>query len=196
MTSLVQRFGRAARDPAIHGICILMAPPITSTYSDDNLRKYLTAKKETCRWTIIDNLFGNEAHTRNNCCDNCYPAPRPEISLPAILHYDPGLGKNPRAKRRSPQQKDMALQKLLVWRKETYEKWVTTQLLMTHAETWFMPQSVANTLAQKFSQATTAQMVKQIANNWTPFSTHHYSEVANLLADLNDDIDGQHGSGT
>lgn len=47
-----------------------------------------------------------------------------------------------------------------------------------------MPKIIAYTLAQKLSQATTAQMVNQIASNWTLFFTHHYSEVAKLLADL------------
>ncbi|KAK3812109.1 MAG: P-loop containing nucleoside triphosphate hydrolase protein [Benniella sp.] len=75
--SLVQRLGRAARDPLLQGFGILIVPP-EQTIDDPDLQRYIEAKG--CRRRILDEVFGNpistdlrgrlnqaETHTRCPC---------------------------------------------------------------------------------------------------------------------------------
>ncbi|KAG0311237.1 ATP-dependent DNA helicase sgs1, partial [Podila horticola] len=63
MTSLVQRFGRAARRNDINGRAILYAPPVSQKAAASNaqVRQYLMDHhSKKCLWRFIDDLFGNE----------------------------------------------------------------------------------------------------------------------------------------
>lgn len=74
LTSLVQRFGRAARGPGIQGFAILLAPPITSDKYNKrpDVSKFVKAKTDKeCQWKVVDQYLGNIFHSRLNCCDVC-----------------------------------------------------------------------------------------------------------------------------
>jgi len=92
MTSLVQRFGRAARRKDINGRAILYAPPVShKTVSDAQVRQFLLDHhSKKCLWRFIDDLFGNEIRVCNNNCSACHtvncPPPLPSriVAKPVI----------------------------------------------------------------------------------------------------------------
>ncbi|KFH67844.1 hypothetical protein MVEG_06575 [Podila verticillata NRRL 6337] len=151
MPSLVQRFGRAARDPKIQGLGILYAPPRTKTSpTDKNVREYLINQRRR------------------------YPS-------------------------RSAEEKHMALETLLAWRKEAYERWVNRRPYRTGRETWILPDVVAKQLSQRFSGAKTYEAVKAIASScrWTPLGGDIvFGEIAQILNKLNNEIDTNRKSGS
>lgn len=197
MPSLVQRFGRAARDSKIQGFGILYAPPISKTTpTDKNVREYLMNQAGGCLWTTIDKLFENDARTCNNSCSGCLKVNRPVSTTVCQDSRSSIRGKYPR---RSEEEKRMALTKLQAWRKGAYEKWVSNRPFRTGGETWILPDSVAKQLSQKFSRARTAMEVKAIASscNWTPLGGDVlFGEVAQVLDKFNSEIDARCGSGS
>ncbi|KAF9117428.1 ATP-dependent DNA helicase sgs1 [Mortierella sp. 14UC] len=195
MPSLVQRFGRAARDPKIQGFGILYAPPISrTTPTDNNVREYLKNQAGGCLWTTIDKLFDNDARTCNNSCSGCLKINRPASTT---VCHDTRSSNRMRYPRRSEEEKHMALAKLQAWRKETYERWLGNRPFKTGGEEWILPDSVAKQLSQKFSRARTSKEVKAIAPYWTPLEGDiWFKEVAQVLDKFNNDIDAHCGSGS
>lgn len=194
--SLVQRFGRAARDPKIQGFGILYAPPISKTSpSDKNVREYLMNQAGGCLWKTIDRLFENDARTCNNSCSGCFRIDRPS---PTTVCYDNRSSNRRRWPSRSEEEKHMALKRLQAWRKEAYERWVSSNPYRVGRETWILPDNVAKQLSQKFSGARTATAVEAIASscNWAPLEENLCGEVAQVLDKLNNDIDARHGLGS
>ncbi|KAG9072307.1 hypothetical protein KI688_000076 [Linnemannia hyalina] len=190
MPSLVQRFGRAARDPKIQGFGILYAPPITKTSpTDENVRDYLMNQQaERCLWTLLDKLFENKARTCDNSCSGCSKFDRP---VPTTVCHDTGSS-------RSEEERHMALKRLQAWRKEAYERWVSSRPYRVGCETWILPDTVAEQLSQKFSWARTAAAVEAISSicNWMPLGKNSYNEIAQVLDKLNNEIDARRGSGS
>ncbi|KAG0060749.1 hypothetical protein BGZ92_006653, partial [Podila epicladia] len=90
----------------------------------------------------------------------------------------------------------MALKTLLAWRRDAYERWVSSRPFRWGSETWILPDNVAKQLSQKFSGARTAKAVKAIASSckWTPLGENRFDEVAQVLDKLNNDIDAHRGS--
>ena len=90
----------------------------------------------------------------------------------------------------------MALQRLLAWRKEAYEKWVGKKPFRVGAETWILPDNVAKQLSQKCSWATTAEEVEAIAwcSNWAPLGgkVNRFTKIVQVLAKLNNEINDCH----
>ncbi|KAG0014077.1 ATP-dependent DNA helicase sgs1, partial [Podila clonocystis] len=87
LTSLVQRFGRAARRPGLQGFAILLAPPITNDKYNKRpgISEFVKAMMDKkCRWEIVDEYLGNTFRPRINCCDVCLGgASRRKADLPA-----------------------------------------------------------------------------------------------------------------
>ncbi|KAG0251927.1 ATP-dependent DNA helicase sgs1 [Mortierella polycephala] len=193
--SLVQRFGRAARDPKVQGFGVLYAPPITKTSpSDKNVRDYLMNQLAgRCLWTLLDDLFGKKARSCDNSCSGCSKLDRP---VPTTVCYDT-RSRSRRWPSRSEEEKRLALKRLQEWRKDAYEKWVITYPYKRGSETWMLPDNIAKQLSQKFSGARTAKAVKAIASSWTPLGgENRLVEVAQVLDKLNNEIDARRGSGS
>ncbi|KAF9374917.1 ATP-dependent DNA helicase sgs1 [Mortierella sp. AD011] len=198
MPSLVQRFGRAARDPKIQGFGILYAPPITKmSPTDENVREYVMNQiAGRCLWTLIDKLFENDARTCDKSCSGCFKVNRP---VPTTVCHDTRSGNRGRWPSRSEEEKNEALKTLLAWRKEAYGRWVSCRPFRTGRETWILPDNAAKQLSQRFSQARTAEAVKTIASscNWSPLGgSVRFDEVAQVLDKLNSEIDARRGSGS
>ncbi|KAK3817843.1 MAG: P-loop containing nucleoside triphosphate hydrolase protein [Linnemannia gamsii] len=194
MPSLVQRFGRAARDPKIQGFGILYAPPITRTSpSDKNVREYLMNQAGGCLWKIIDILFGKDVRTCNNSCSGCFQVDRP---VPATVRHNTRSSNNRRRwPSRSKEEKHMAFKKLVEWRENAFERWVSSQPFRYGSELWILPNSTAKQLSQRFSGARTAKAVKAIACNWMPLGGNkQFGEVAQVLDKFNNEIDASRGS--
>ncbi|KAI7825317.1 P-loop containing nucleoside triphosphate hydrolase protein, partial [Gamsiella multidivaricata] len=72
ISSLVQRLGRAARDPKRQGLGILLVPPPSdeTKYADEHLKEYIVTQK--CRRKVLNDVYGNVHHPNENCCDLCH----------------------------------------------------------------------------------------------------------------------------
>lgn len=204
ITSLVQRIGRAARDPKINSFGVLYAPPLTKNYpTDKNVRQYInnhiTGK---CLWAMVGDLFGTTStHTCNTRCSACLKVERPP-SYTALQVTRLGNTQSCNRGRwppRSKEEKALALQTLLAWRKDAYEHWVAERPLRNGAETWILPENIAKNLSQKFSRIRNAEDIYAFASSckWMPRGDRKkwFEEVAQRLAKLNSDIDDGHGLG-
>jgi len=163
MTSLVQRFGRAARDPRLVtcGIVTLLAPPITSSkYSKRADLKELVwaAKNRHCCWELIAKRF-NITRQCNQSCEGCTGA---RFSARFPICVPPAPIKIPTEKR-TDEGKQVGRRKFLEWRKKTYKKWAGEDEPMTDGETWILPDSVVDKLCERLFHATTAKGVRDLA---------------------------------
>lgn len=145
---------------------------------------------------LIDKLFGNKPHVCKDKCSGCFNVIHP---IPYTLHNDSNrLGIRGRWPKCLDEQKAKALWELLVWRKDTYERWVANQPFRIGGETWILPDKVSKQLSQRFSRATTAEAVEDIALacRWAPLGFQSGSEeeisgriwfvkIAQVLANLN-----------
>lgn len=190
--SLVQRFGRAARRKDITGHAILYTPPVSQkAVSNAQVRQYLMDHhSKKCLWRFIDNLFGNETHVCNNNCSACHTANHP-LPFPSHIEAKPVIrGRWPR---HSKEEKALALQELLSWRKGAFKKWQATQRYVNGAETGILLDITAKKLSQQFSQVRTAEAVATFASssNWFPRGNprHWFVEITQLLTKLNMEID-------
>jgi hypothetical protein len=198
MPSLVQRFGRAARDRKLQGVGVLYAPPISKTSpSDKNVREFLSNQTAgSCLWTLIDKLFEVDGRTCDKNCSRCFEVKRP---VPVNI-YDSNTSRNKgRWPSRSKEQIGMAKEALLAWRTKTYEKWVSSKRFRIGGETWFLPENVVKQLSQKFSRIRSAEAVAAIASSchWTPLGGKkniYFDEIAEVLVKLNNEIDASHVS--
>ncbi|KAF9370181.1 hypothetical protein CPB97_002954 [Podila verticillata] len=95
--------------------------------------------------------------------------------------------------RHSKEEKALALQELLSWRKGAFKKWQATQRYVNGAETGILLDITAKKLSQQFSQVRTAEAVATFASssNWFPRGNprHWFVEITQLLTKLNMEID-------
>jgi hypothetical protein len=191
MTSLLQRFGRAGRRNDIEGRAILYAPPVSlkaaSNCTDAQVRQFLMghhAKK--CLWRFIDDVFGNKARVCNDKCSACLTVNRPPPFPSRVVSKPVISGRWPR---RSKEEKALALQELLSWRKDAFKRWQAKQRHPNGAETGILPNMTAKKLSQQFSRIRTAEVVATFAasSNWNPRGKPQdwFVEIAQLLAKLN-----------
>ncbi|KAG0323625.1 hypothetical protein BG000_002545 [Podila horticola] len=79
--------------------------------------------------------------------------------------------------KRSDEQKAEALQELLTWRKDAYERWAASRPYRVGAETWILPDKVSKQLSQKSGSE------EEVSGRiW-------FVEIAQVLAKLNYKID-------
>ncbi|KAF9999109.1 hypothetical protein BGZ80_003376 [Entomortierella chlamydospora] len=163
-SSLVQRFGRAVRDPLLmtRGIVTLLAPLVTSSkYSKRlDLKKLVQAAKDMnarqrC-WELIAKRF-DIAHRCNQSCEGCtgstFSARFPICLSPAAIKIPTG--------KRTDEEKQVGRRKLQGWRKKTYKKWAGEDEPMTDGETWILPDSAVDKLCKRLFHAATANGVRR-----------------------------------
>lgn len=190
---MIQRVGRAARDRNLQGFGVLYVPPVNKTHSlDSNVHEFIMSHiNGMCLWKFVDKLFENN-RTCNKTCSGCLKVDR-LVSIP--IFYNTKSSSRGRWPRRSKEEKQMALEALLAWRKDAYERWVEDRPFRIGAETWILPDSVAKQLSQKFSQIRTAEAVVENASQWRPRGGDiWFSEVAGVLDELNNEIDARRES--
>jgi len=194
MTSLVQRFGRAARREDINGRAILYCPPVTNkTLKDPKVREFLLHNVDKkCLWEFIDKTFGNEPRACDKNCSGCDPVKLPASLLNLVVAKQQIRGRWPK---RSKEEKALALQELLLWRKKAFKTYQGTKRYPNGAETGILPDKTAKEMSQQFSKLRTADAVETFAstNGWCPRGNPEtwFLEIAQLLAQLNKDIDGR-----
>ncbi|KAF9970491.1 hypothetical protein BGZ75_002262, partial [Mortierella antarctica] len=95
--------------------------------------------------------------------------------------------------KRSKEEKALALQELLLWRKKAFKTYQATKRYPNGAETGILPDITAKKMSQQFSKLRTANAVETFAstNGWCPRGNPAtwFLEIAQLLAQLNKDID-------
>ncbi|KAF9542086.1 hypothetical protein BGW38_009802, partial [Lunasporangiospora selenospora] len=84
ISALVQRIGRAARDPKLQGYGTFLVSE-RQGLDDVDLEQYLQTR--TCRRKVLDAIFENQPSSNLNCCDICHPEKwqRPPSSLQQII---------------------------------------------------------------------------------------------------------------
>ncbi|KAF9342163.1 ATP-dependent DNA helicase sgs1, partial [Mortierella sp. AD094] len=195
LTSLVQRFGRAARDPLLvtRGIVTLLAPPITnSKYSKrPDLKELVRAAKDKdarqCCWELIAKHF-NITRQCNQSCEGCTGATfsaRFPICLPSAPIKIP-------TEKRTDEEIQVGRRKFLEWRKKTYKKWAGEDEPMTDGETWILPDSAVDKLCERLFHATTAKGVRDLARicGWRVMEEYHADEVAQVAIAALDEAKG------
>ncbi|KAG0256442.1 hypothetical protein DFQ27_005743 [Actinomortierella ambigua] len=199
MPSMVKRFGRAGRNRSLQGYGILFAPPVTFKHPmDRSVRQYMRAgargTQQTCRWLLLDCLFGQSSNIRVNCCDVCYMVDRSNKQpVSPTTHRAFAEPCRPKWPRRSAKEKELALKTLFAWRKEMFNKWVAKRPMAGHEHS-LLPDTVAVKIAQNFSRAGEFEEVKALAWSceWTPrlkLGYNPFTEIARVLSTLNKDID-------
>ncbi|KAF9300717.1 ATP-dependent DNA helicase sgs1, partial [Podila horticola] len=153
LSSMVQRLGRAARDPQLWGIGILLAPNTIPAKIDDDLRGYVDSP--ICRRQYLDTIFHNTHQDNVNCCDICHPDVEdipdvevvldvPDVEIEATQDL---MAKKRKAPPRSAEEKLVVYEVVIDWREGAFElhykpfMYMTMDCLMTDA--------MARTIADK-----------------------------------------------
>lgn len=204
MTSLMQRFGRAAREPGMQGFCTLMAPAITSkTPTDPDLRTFVSTA--ACRWAEMDKLFGAAAHRRDFCCDLCDKARGIKGRLPPVVPLVPPAPLNivcdsepsNRKKKKMIDEHDIqgALKVLDDLAENFFDEW--EDKLPISSPSWTLPKNHAKTLSENFHMALTPESVERLTVGWGPVKRpDHFVRVAEALKAHYDAVVARHGKGT
>ncbi|KAK5799063.1 P-loop containing nucleoside triphosphate hydrolase protein [Linnemannia elongata] len=195
LTSLVQRFGRAARNPLLvkRGIVTLLAPPITSSkyIKRPDLKELVRTAKDKdarhCCWELIAKRF-NITRKCNQLCEGCTGA---TFSAKFPICLPPAPIKIPTEKR-TDEEKQVGRRKFLEWRKKTYKKWAGEDEPMTDGETWILPDSAVDKLCERLSHATTAKGVRDLARicGWRVMEEYYFDEVAQVAIAALDETKG------
>ncbi|KAK3841878.1 MAG: P-loop containing nucleoside triphosphate hydrolase protein [Linnemannia gamsii] len=191
LTSLVQRFGRAARNPLLvtHGIVTLLAPPVTSSkYSKRTDLKELVQAATTwrqCCWELIAKRF-NIARQCNRSCQGCTGATFSTKFPTCVAPTQPKLP----TEKRTDGEKQVGRRMFVEWRRKTYKKWAGEDEPMTDGETWILPDSVVDKLCERLFHATTAKGVRDLArtNGWRVMEEYYFDEVAQVAIEALDKI--------
>ena len=128
ISSLIQRLGRAARDPGLQGLGLLLVPrtlasrrrPVNEK-KDPELTQYIETKD--CRRRVLNNIFGNEHRNIANCCDICHPEPQAIVEIDEE-ERDGNLLKaaSARVPSLTAEEKDVARQAIRAWRLALFER--------------------------------------------------------------------------
>ncbi|KAG0244131.1 ATP-dependent DNA helicase sgs1, partial [Mortierella polycephala] len=189
ITCLVQRLGRAARNPQLqgHGILYTTPPSPSTKYIDPHLAEYITTKE--CRRKVINKVFGNENQPNGNCCDLCHPSlesirPLANTILKAVETKGIAMAGVPK---RTLAQKERAKAAVLEWRSRVFET--------DYAPNWsyytarsVMTENQVKVISENFAKIMAGETVQSIAK-WWPRKEEYANELTNILIDLNNEID-------
>ncbi|KAF9904370.1 ATP-dependent DNA helicase sgs1 [Lobosporangium transversale] len=182
--ALVQRLGRAARNPKLRGEGILLVPPPSTDtrFPDNDLANYITTKG--CRREVLNSIFGNNPSPNEDCCDNCHRIPEQLQLCCNEIRVDV----TPRV-RRTAEQKEAAKRAIKDWRSAVFRRdfepvkpWLRETCVITVV--------AINKLGEKFGNVTTAKSIMNLSG-WTFCFPKHLKELTDMLVQLNEDIDNE-----
>ncbi|KAG0255397.1 ATP-dependent DNA helicase sgs1 [Actinomortierella ambigua] len=187
LSSLMQRFGHAARNPQLRGHAILLAPPTTSgKYSRRTgileFVKAMRGEEKVCRWEVIDEYFGNSFRRRNECCDVCLQGP-----------YSTG---NPiTAAIATDREQRVGRRRLLEWRESAFQQASRDGELQQHPKDCYLPPEVIDLLSRKLHAATTAANIQVITKttSWIPFKAQYPGQIARVVMEALAEANTIHG---
>ncbi|KAG9063273.1 hypothetical protein KI688_004877 [Linnemannia hyalina] len=188
LVTLVQRLGRAARDPEIQGTGILLIAPPSEKRKHANKDIDFFFKTTGCRRAVLDEKFGNTSEPNKNCCDNCHPTKRTirskEITFVEVSAKS--LTAN-RSATRTTEQKEQAKDIILAWRERMHEE-IYAELCMFSTADVLMEDKKIDKLAKEFEKVKAVESIELILN-WRPDDDYALNTLANDLIELNRAID-------
>lgn len=187
ITCLVQRLGRAARDPTAIGLSILFAENHQPgyTFPDQDLAQYINTLE--CRRKVLNGVYGNKYQPNGNCCDLCHPAPQLPLP-PKFKEMQFGRISKRQLPRRTGEHKALAKAAILAWRAATHDRDMAP-LSDFSTEHCIMRDGIVETLSENFASIMDPEAINSVVK-WRPWKAHHSAEVAGILIKLNKRIDG------
>lgn len=174
LNSLVQRIGRAARNPSAQGMGILLIPTYRSA-SDPDLQEFVN--EPTCRRRFLNNYYQNKhvVVDKELCCDLCYP------NATSIL---PPVEKTKRkpVERRTDDQKSLVREELIAWRSEVYLEHFEGNIHDT--EETVMTDSMLERFVGKHAKIASPGSLAGVII-WNPVKNAFKGQVESILIDLN-----------
>jgi len=185
LMTLVQRLGRAARNPELQGLGILLVPHSFQAAKCPNpdLVRYITS--EGCRRKVLNEAFGNEDILVENCCDVCHPAQE----IPQDNVFKDHVERAPRAPARSPEQKDKAKTKIREWRSMVFHREYEPRCDY-FTEGLVLSDDAVEKLGEAFSKVSAAESIQTITS-WTLLTRELEDELASILKQYNEEIESQ-----
>jgi len=175
LNSLVQRIGRAARDPSAQGFGIFLFPAYRSA-KDPDLQKLIA--EQTCRRRFLNNYYQNKhvVVDKKLCCDLCDPDAT--FVLPTVVRT-----KRKPVERRTPGQKSLVRDRLAAWRSEAYLEHYEGSIHDT--EETVLTNSMLERFVEKHSRiASPGSLAETIS--WSPVKNAFKGQVESILIGLND----------
>ncbi|KAG0266460.1 ATP-dependent DNA helicase sgs1 [Mortierella polycephala] len=182
ISCLVQRFGRAARNPKLQGLGILLTG--TESTTDPHLTQYITTKE--CRRKVLNAAFDNEDRSNGNCCDLCHPLSetfhlRPDVTFKEVQAVDQSVD----------QAVDQAKEVIRTWRSMVCKR-DYIPLYSFFTEDCVMTDNMVERLGERVAEVTTPESIQSIIT-WMPLKKRLLEELASILIRLNEEtMQSQH----
>ncbi|ORY96100.1 P-loop containing nucleoside triphosphate hydrolase protein [Lobosporangium transversale] len=199
VVSLVQRLGRAARDPQRKGVGIVLVADgeVNSKLSKDAAVGRAAPKRmkfdqavndfintKLCRRAVLNNVFQNPPGYTEDCCDLCRPCLDEDVSHNDVLKRAPKWVSV--SAPRTAEQKRLAKDILVSWRLEAFNRDLYP-ICSEATPSCVLPEKVLEKLGDNFGKITDTASINELTI-WTPFFDFHLSQVAGILKRLNADI--------
>ncbi|KFH62152.1 hypothetical protein MVEG_11791 [Podila verticillata NRRL 6337] len=201
LASLIQRLGRAARDPTLQGIGLTIVPQFSSRGSvkdatDKDLLEYLYTKG--CCRRVLDDVFCN-MHRENgnaNCCDVCHPEQQAsmEIVYTGAEGYNDARVKaaSKRVPRRTEEEKAIARQAIEDWRTAAWKRDFSSRAFAYPIPQFIMSDQVLKTLADKHAKVVAPDSISSFLN-WDPPKCEYIQELTEIIMGVNETITARQG---
>jgi RecQ family ATP-dependent DNA helicase len=182
ITSLVQRLGRAARNPQLHGLGLLLVPSGIQI-TDSDLERYINA--EGCRREVLNEKYGNQNQPNveiTDCCDNCHPSQETYSPLPIFKAHNYPTNSAPK---RTPEQKEIARKAIQDWRRAEYDE-VFKSVSDFLTVDCVMDDDTVKKLSENFVKITSPESIEAVlGSTWEPLDEQVTRRLADKLIGLN-----------
>jgi superfamily II DNA helicase RecQ len=192
LAALIQRLGRAARDPNLQGVGVTIVPrnPPQGLIKDTvnkGLHAFLYTK--TCRRKVLGDIFGNKerGNANTNCCDDCSPEKKSVdiIYTDAEVHQDlEAKAVTKRVPRRTEKEKDFARQAIEKWRADVWERYFSPKSFFFPTPQFVMPDQFLKKLADNHAKVEMADSIESFLA-WRPPKHEYMHELTDVLMDVN-----------
>jgi RecQ family ATP-dependent DNA helicase len=191
LAALIQRLGRAARDPNMQGIGLTIVPqnPPQAFKDATNKDLYAFLYTRTCRRKALDDIFGNKEREKvnANCCDNFCPEKESmgiAYTGPEIYQDADAKAVTKRAPRRTEEEKDFARQAIEKWRTAVWERDFSSKSFFFPNPQFVMPDQVLKKLADNHAKIEVADSIDSFLA-WGPPKSGYIQELTDVLKDVN-----------
>jgi len=199
LASLVQRLGRAARDPTLQGTGLTIVPSRGSgsvkNEANEDLLEFLYTK--TCRRKVMDGVFGNKPRedSYTNCCDNCHPEQKSVdivcIDAEGYKAAETKAAVTKTASKRGPprtyEEKAFARRAIEDWRTMAWERDFSSRTFSFCSPEYLMSNQVLKTLADKHAKVLPTDSIDSFLN-WGPPKPEYIQELMDVVMDINKSI--------
>ncbi|KAI7818765.1 P-loop containing nucleoside triphosphate hydrolase protein [Gamsiella multidivaricata] len=162
LSTLVQRIGRAARDPNLEGEGILLYaktfPRLAQpTMDESHLQQYINA--HPCRRVVLNRFFNNTPVQIVNCCDKC----QPNVATPAQMGARLVLPSRKNKINISAKDGKQIRETIEQWRKDRFERFYRTQCVAYRVGN-VLPDKMIDRIIKKFGSIKSAVELVEVAD--------------------------------